>query len=171
MKFLLSLILTVVIAGSSIARDTFSGKVMEVREGDFLVVSVGDGVMMNVRLEEIDCPEKGQNYFEEARKLSEKLALGKEVTVSVSEKTGSDTVIGTVILNKKGTNLGFELVAAGLAWHLQKGLTYTENTEALLDLMDEAQVRSKGLWEEGNPVAPWAYRQRQNMYEAKSSMD
>lgn len=172
MKFLLSLLITVFLANSAIARDTFSGKVMEVREGDYIVVGVGDGVMVNVRLEEIDCPEKGQSYYEEARKFTEKLALGKEVTVSVSEGSGSETVVGTVVLNnRKGTNLNYELVEAGLAWHLQKGLTYTENTETLLNLMDEAQAKAKGLWEDGNPVAPWAFKQRQNMYEAKSSMD
>lgn len=145
---------------------------MEVREGDLLVVSVGDGVMINVRLDEIDCPESGQNYYEEAIKYTEKLALGKEVTVSVSEKSDDDTVTGIVTINnRKGTNLNYKLVAAGLAWHLQQGLTYTEHTDMMLDLMDEAQAKSKGLWKEGKPMAPWAYKQRQSMYEAKSSMD
>lgn len=159
-----------VVVGSAFAKDTISGKVMEVREGDLLVVSVGDGVMVNVRLDQVDCPEKGQAYFEEARRFTEKLAAGKDVIIEVTEQR-RDMVVGVVTLTQKDRILNYELVEAGLAWHLQQGLSYTEHTEALLDLMDAAQAKEKGLWKEGNPTAPWAYKQRQSMYEAKSSME
>ncbi|MFA0960636.1 thermonuclease family protein [Roseivirga sp. BDSF3-8] len=171
MKILLSLLLSVTLVAGAFAKETVNGKVMEVREGDHLVISVGDGVMVNVRLDEIDCPEQGQPFFDDAKRFTEKLTLGKDVSVEVSEKKANGTLIGIVSLVKKEQVLNYELVEAGYAWHMQQGLTYTEHTDSLLDLMDKAQEKGKGLWKEGNPVAPWAYRQRQNMYEAKSSMD
>lgn len=78
-----TLILIVVVAGlaSTLAiAGGFTGKVVRVIDGDSISV-MHDGKAEQVRLNGIDCPEKGQAFGKRAKQATSSLAFGKDVTV------------------------------------------------------------------------------------------
>ena len=59
----------------------FSGHVVSVLDGDTLYV-FHNGPAERIRLNGIDCPEKGQAYGQRAKQAASDLVFGKEVTCS-----------------------------------------------------------------------------------------
>lgn len=58
----------------------FSGKVVGVNDGDTITVMHGQ-VGEKIRLNGIDCPERGQPYGKRAKQAASAMAFGKEVTL------------------------------------------------------------------------------------------
>lgn len=130
----------------------FTGKVVKVADGDTITVLV-DNKMIKVRLDGIDCPEKGQPWGKAARNFTCIFAFNEIVTV---EEQGTDKygrTLGIVILSDK-TNLNQELLSAGLAWWYWK---YSDD-KYLGELEQEARENQQGLWRDSNPVPPWEWR-------------
>ena len=57
---------------------------MAVADGDTISV-LRDGRSVRVRLEGIDCPEKGQDFSQRAKQFTSELTFGKEVSVDVRD--------------------------------------------------------------------------------------
>lgn len=51
------------------------------------------------------------------------------------------------------------MVRAGYAWHYKK---YSGNQE-LSNMEIKARLKKQGLWSDQDVVAPWIYRQQQNI--------
>lgn len=100
---------------------SLSGKVMQVKDGDTVVISPEEGgQFFTCRLYGIDTPEiahghkPGQSYGEEAEKELKSLILGQNVQV---ETTGAKTYNREVcIIRKDGKNVNLEMVKRGMAW-------------------------------------------------------
>ena len=135
----------------------FSGKVVRVIEGDTLEV-IHKGVAERVRLNGIDCPERGQAYGSHAKKFTSQRVFGKQVTVKTYGLDQGRRTMGEVIL-PGGMSLNRELVKAGLAWWNRKS---APQDETLKRLEEEARNKKRGLWADPTPVPPWCYRNRQN---------
>lgn len=133
----------------------FSGTVVGVSAGDALTV-MQSGRPKKIRLYGSDCPEKGQPYFEEARKFSSEIALGKEVRVITRTVDEGGITHGDVIL-PDGKTLNRELVKAGLAWWHR---THASEVKELGSLEQKAKEAKRGLWQDAQPTAPWDYRQQ-----------
>lgn len=128
--------------------------VIEVIDGDtvdlFLFTSCS---VVRSRLNGIDCPEKGQPFYEEATKYTSDFCLYKQVKVIKYNKDKYGRLIADIIL-PDGKNLSEELVRSGFAWwyHL-----YSDDL-VLKHLENEARIARKGLWSQPNPIPPWEFR-------------
>lgn len=164
-----TILLTVLILGRIVhGQSEVEGKVIKVSEGDMIEILTNTHDTLSIKLSNIDCPESGQEYFEEARRFCEKMCLNKKVTFISTGKDAEGTELGRVVLSNKKV-LNVELVDAGFAWHYRKGLQFTVDTEALVEKEKTAQTSRKGLWSSENPQAPWIFKRNLTRYEAKSS--
>ena len=68
-----------------------------VSDGDTITVLAGTA-QVKVRLNGIDCPERGQAFGAKARQLTAELAFGKRVTVRPSGHDRYGRVLGEVVL-------------------------------------------------------------------------
>lgn len=156
MNRVFSLILLLAFMASPALAD-FTGRVVGVADGDTLSV-LHDGKAERVRLNGIDCPEKGQPFGTQAKAVTSAMAFGKEVTVRPVDHDKYGRTVADVILSD-GRILNRELVTLGLAWWYRKYST----DESLGRLEVEARVAKKGIWTDPEPIPPWAFRkQRKN---------
>jgi len=140
-------------AGPAFTASSFAAEVVAVRDGDTILV-LYDGKRFTVRLAAIDCPERGQAYWDVAKRYTESAALGKTVMVDVTGKDRYGRTLAEVTL-PDGKNLNRDLIRAGLAWWYRRGAPEDKELEAL-----EAEARrlKLGLWVDPNPFPPWEWR-------------
>jgi endonuclease YncB( thermonuclease family) len=130
----------------------FSGKVVRVVDGDTIEV-MHDGRPERVRLNAVDCPEKGQAFGTRAKEFTSNLVFGQIVTIQSSGQDRYGRTIGDVILTD-GRSLNQELVKAGMAWWYRQ---YSHD-RTLESLESEARSHRRGLWADAHPIAPWDRR-------------
>lgn len=167
-KFTIAALLLLVAFGIE-AQTVVKGVVIEVLEGDIVLVHSYEGDTLSVKFNNIECPEISQSFGDKALAFTKKLSLKKEVTITYQEMDRDRNVLGTVYLGN-GKDIAAELLKQGLAWHYMKGLTIGPNTGLYLELEQVAKDKKKGLWKEPNPMAPWTFRNHQNKWEGKTSI-
>lgn len=154
-----SFLLFIFISTCAVAQ-TFTGKVVNVIDGNtFEIIDDYDEVIKFI-LSEVDCPELGQELSEEAKSFSENLISKKKVEVTVTGKDmwGNKLVI---IKMKNGDLLHEALIIEGLAWASKK------SEPKVAQLEDKAKIDKKGIWAMAEPTPPWVYRRQQTMSQAK----
>jgi micrococcal nuclease len=146
---------------------TFQGKVMQVKDGDTIVVLPEEGgQVVTCRLYGIDAPETshprfgkiGQPYGEEASRELKKLILGQSVQVKT---TGQKTYGRELcIINKDRKDINLEMVRRGMAWAYRHYLKRPYASE-YIEAESEARAKRLGLWKDNNPTPPWEFRKMQ----------
>ncbi len=131
----------------------FSGPVVAVLDGDTIEV-LHNQHAERIRLNGIDCPEKGQAYGKRAKQAASELVFGKEVTLQTFGKDKYGRTVADVLL-LDGTNVNHALVKDGWCWWYRK---YASGDAVLEKLEKEAREAKKGLWIDTAPVPPWVYR-------------
>ncbi|TAL46182.1 MAG: hypothetical protein EPN91_00780 [Salinibacterium sp.] len=129
-----------------------SGRVVNVLDGDTIVVLVGRD-QVRVRLARIDAPERPAQAFSVAsRDALASLVAGQAVRVSYSSTDQYGRVIGEV--DAGGVNANTQQLRQGWAWVFR---TYNKNP---LDMALEVQARDRraGLWADPRPIPPWEWR-------------
>lgn len=134
------------------ARELF-GPVVSVLDGDTIEV-LHNKHPERIRLNGIDCPEKGQAYGQRAKQAMSALAFGKEVTVQTHGHDKYSRTIGDVIL-PDWANVNHELVKQGWCWWYRK---YAPGDTMLEKLEADAREVKAGLWKDPNPIPPWVFR-------------
>lgn len=136
--------------------ESFVGRVVEVIDGDSIVVSV-QGQEKTIRLYGIDCPEYKQPFGAEAGDHTRRLVFGKKVSVQVIDTDRYNRLVGLVGVD--GIQVNSDLLAKGLAWHYEQ---YCRASFCVdwKKLETEAQVTNMGLWAERNPTPPWEWRRQ-----------
>ncbi len=147
----------------AIAGDEITAKVISVIDGNTLEVESGLKEKYIIMLAGIDSPELHQEYGEKAKKLLEKLALKKNVTVKFVGKDRWGNYLAEVIIEGK-FDPRLELLKEGLAWTAERN-----PLPELEEYRTRAQQKGKGLWKQQDPVPPWIFRRQQTMLQAKSS--
>lgn len=132
---------------------SFTGEVVGVLDGDTIEV-LHNGKAQRVRLQGIDCPEKGQAFGSNAKQANSALIFAQEVTLQIHGKDKYGRVLADVLL-ADGTNVNQELVKEGWCWWYRK---YAPNDAILEQLETEAIEAGRGLWADPEPVPPWEYR-------------
>jgi micrococcal nuclease len=131
----------------------FSGPVISILDGDTIEV-LHNNRAERIRLNGIDCPEKGQAYGQKAKEAVADLVFGKEVTLQTYGLDKYGRTIGDVLLSDR-TNVNYELVKDGWCWWYRK---YAPRSMVLEKYEKDARDSKKGLWADPAPVPPWVYR-------------
>jgi endonuclease YncB( thermonuclease family) len=170
----LSLLAVFAVASSTYAGNlikSIEGTVINVSDGDTIVVVTNDGTKVKVRLAGIDTPETpkinhktgkvtkpGQPYGEDAKTFVEHLVGGKFVRVNIYGFDRYKRPLGFV--DGKEINLNFELVKNGLA-EVFKGGEYGPYKNALYELERIAKRHGLGMWSLGDKYeSPRDFRKR-----------
>ena len=106
-----------------------------------------------IRLNGIDCPEKGQAYGKRAKQAASELVFGKEVTLQTHGQDKYGRTLADVRL-PDGTNVNHKLVEEGWGWWYRK---YAPGDTVLEGLETEARAARKGLWPDPQPVPSWEW--------------
>ncbi len=133
----------------------FNGRVVGIIDGDTIEVlhhQQGE----RIRLNGIDCPEKGQAFGQRAKQAASSLAFGKNVTIQTHGNEQYKRTLGDAT-PPDGMNLNQELVKQSLCWWYRK---YARADTVLEGLEKDAREARKGLWAHPHPVPPWEWRKR-----------
>lgn len=134
------------------AARVIEGRVIAVNDGDTIVLR-SQGRTVRVRLAEVDAPELHQPYGYQARELTARLVLDRNVRVEVVTTDRYDRLVGHV-RTEDGKDLSEELLRSGLAWWYRQ----YSNNRFFQQLEKSAREQPVGLWAEKDPVPPWLYR-------------
>lgn len=138
-------------AASSGAGEVFEARVVKVVDGDSLEVLRGREAI-RIRLEGIDCPERGQPWSQRAKQFTSKSTFDRVVQVRVKTRDRYGRLVARVIA--EGRDVSPALLEAGLAWHYKQ---YNQEPE-LARLEAEARAARRGLWSDPDPIPPWEWR-------------
>ncbi len=90
---------------------------MGITDGDTITV-LREGQPVPVRLEGIDCPERGQDFGTRAKQATSDLAFGETFQVEVRDHDRYGRIVGRVFVGD--TDVSLALVEQGLAWHFKR---------------------------------------------------
>ena len=138
----------------NLKNQTFTAKVIRILDGDTMEV-LYQNTPVKIRLAHIDCPEKRgtQPFGSNAKIALSNLCFGQMVMVQ-GEKYDRYKRLIAVVINTKKQIVNQEMVRQGMAWHFKK--YSSDQVYAKLEI--EARREKIGLWQDKNPVAPWAWR-------------
>jgi endonuclease YncB( thermonuclease family) len=148
-------------------------RVVEVTEGDVLVIEDEAGSRYPVRLAGIDAPELDQPFGEEARSRLQEWALGRPARLEWDKVDRHGRAVGKLWVTSpdmpcreeadcpKNLDLGHALIASGLAWHFKRYQSEQPEQDRASYAFDEDEARARrtGLWSDPAAVAPWAWRE------------
>lgn len=135
------------------AGQSFTARVVEVRDGDTIEVLRSDGQRVTVRLQGIDAPESDQPYGEASTQAARRYVSGENVRIEVEDTDRYGRTVGSVVVG--GGELGEMLVREGLAWWYRE---YAPRDADLDRLQQQARNANRGLWAQANPTPPWDWR-------------
>lgn len=150
---------------------TLHGKVVGVNDGDTITVLDAKKVAYRVRLAGIDAPEKSQSFGDQSKHHLSDLVFGKAVDVDWHKTDKYGRLVGTVIVDGQDANLS--QVQSGLAWHYKayESEQSVSDRNAYTQAEIDARSRRAGLWQDPNPMAPWAFRHGEEAASGKGRGD
>jgi endonuclease YncB( thermonuclease family) len=139
-------------------RQTITGKVIAVADGDTITVLDANRQERKIELNGIDAPELDQAFGERAKKSLSELVFGKTVMVASSKVDRYGSVVGKVTRDDRDINL--EQIRRGYAWFYRQYANDLSRDDAQVYEQAEAEARAKerGLWAGPGPIPPWELR-------------
>lgn len=155
-RLLLGCVLLSLTAQLAAADEDFAGTVTRVFDGDSFLVRPADGKDVNVRLLDIDAPEKNQSYGNSARAALIKLIGNRRVYVDVIDVDQYHRKLARVYREPDRLDVARALVHDGHVWVYRR----TVRDRSLLALEDSAKSSHLGLWAlpATDRVPPWQFR-------------
>jgi endonuclease YncB( thermonuclease family) len=138
----------------------FSGTVRRIFDGDSFLVrpakARGKSSDIDVRLQDIDAPEKSQPYGNAARAALVEMLADRDVFVDVIETDRYDRKIVRVYREPDRLDVIKAMVRDGHVWVYRRKV----NDTSLVDLEDAAREARRGLWAlpDEELMPPWQYR-------------
>jgi micrococcal nuclease len=130
-----------------------------------LIVGVTDGdtltarcdapespITIQVRLAEIDAPEKRQPFGERSKQHLSTLCFGKAAVVTPRTRDRYGRTVARVACD--GVDASSEMVRSGMAWAFTKYLT----DPSIAAVERDARGEHVGLWADAVPTPPWEWR-------------
>ena len=167
---LFSIVLASSLSYSDSLAGTIEGKVVQVAEGDTIMVLDSSKVQHRVRLAGIDAPEKGQPFGNASRKILRDLVSGKEVKVEYEKHDRYERIVGKVWITPpdcpacgKTLDVGLTQITTGMAWWFRRyAHEQSPDDQMWYELAEEeAKAKKVGLWQDKKPVPPWEFRHPQ----------
>lgn len=134
------------------AQKIIQGKIIKVTDGDTVTLLARNNKKIKVRLYGIDCPEKGQDYYQVAKNYVSNQIFGKHVRVEVKNKDRYNRSVGVIWYSNN--NLNIDLLKNGLAWHY----TDFDKSKAYSEAEKTARLAKRNIWSKKSPTAPWQWR-------------
>ncbi|NTW87839.1 MAG: thermonuclease family protein [Desulfobulbaceae bacterium] len=164
----LSVLLSLLISSSAHAStSTFTGKVINVADGDTITILTQSDEKIKIRLAGIDCPESFQVHGEKAKQYLSSLVDGKRVRIEPQTVDKYGRTVGMVLVN--GANINEQIVSNGHGWVFRKYCTAGYCKE-WLKLEEKARKAWAGLWQDANPQPPWEWRAEQKSRESSGNV-
>ena len=140
--------------------------VLDVTDGDTIVIGGADGTRIRVRLAEIDAPEMSQPYGADSKRALEELLKDERVRVVVVDTDRYGRTVGEIYI--EGVYINGEMVRLGHAWAYTR---YARST-AIIARENEARKATRGLWTlpESERDAPWIWRSERRGRAAKEEV-
>lgn len=132
------------------------GRVVQVTDGDTIVVHMGMGKTERVRLYGTDAPESRQAGGEEATAFAKALLLYQPVSLSEMDRDQHGRSVALVRL-EDGRIANAEMVREGYAW-VYRFYCREAFCAQWLALERDAKKRGLGLWRHGKPIPSWKWR-------------
>jgi micrococcal nuclease len=133
----------------------YTGKVTRIIDGDTFEVLLEGNRTEKIRLNAIDCPERGQDFYAVARKGLSELIFQKRVKIRLLYYDRYQRAIADVYL-PDGQYVNALMIQYGWAWHYKQ---YSNDTH-LAELENKARTNKIGLWEHPNATPPWEFRKK-----------
>jgi endonuclease YncB( thermonuclease family) len=134
---------------------TFTGRVVEVTDGDTYDVRRSAGGTVTVRLHGVDTPESSQPHGRAATRAARRYIGGENVRVTVEDIGRYGRTVGAV--EAGGADLGALLIRGGHAWYYER---YAPEKTEYARLQRQARNAERGLWARPSPTPPWDWRDR-----------
>jgi micrococcal nuclease len=135
-----------------VAQTKLKGKAIKIIDGDTFDLLV-DKTTYRIRLADIDCPEKGQDYYKVSKQALSDYLYGSTIEVTFTKKDRNGRILGSVYNGPVYINL--IMVEEGYAWHFKKYSSDQRFAKAEIN----ARKAQRGLWKQPKPIAPWDFRQ------------
>lgn len=131
-----------------------TGRVVVVTDGDTIQLLTPEKELVQVRLAEIDAPEKNQPYGQKAKQALSALCFSLDVRAVVIDQDRYGRTVAR--LYKGDSDVNAEMVRQGAAWVYTKYL----HDRTLLAVEQDARNAKRGLWslQEDQRVPPWEWR-------------
>ncbi len=129
--------------------------VIGVTDGDTVTARCGEPgayQQVQVRLAEIDAPERKQPFGTVSRQHLAALCFQERATITPEKIDRYGRTVGRV--SCRGKDASIEQVRAGLAWAYTKYL----NDPLIGEMEASARSQRVGLWGAPEPVPPWEWR-------------
>ena len=129
-----------------------AGVMQRAMDGDSFLFRSDVGEDYEIRMEGIDCPEKGQPMADVAKRWLETVTRGRTIWMI---PTGKDRY-GRTLANVHNGDIWIngESIRLGLAWHYES----FNRDGRLARLQMDAQAARVGVWQSGSPMPPWEFR-------------
>ena len=98
---------------------TYTGKVIGIKDGDTVVVLDSLNYQTTLRLAEVDCPEKSQPFGTKAKQFTSDQIYRKEIKYVVTDIDRYGRSIAMIYYDDN-KYLSAELIKIGLAWHYKR---------------------------------------------------
>lgn len=146
----------------------FSGTVRKIFDGDSFLVRPPKGRDVDVRLQDIDAPEKHQPYGDAARSALINLIGDRDVFVDVIETDHYGRKVVRVYREPDRLDVTKALVRDGHVWVYRR----TVHDRTLIELEEAARADRRGLWAlpAKDRVPPWQYRYQQRQKNKRNSV-
>jgi endonuclease YncB( thermonuclease family) len=160
------LMLTLVIAASSGSYaktgdgEAYTGRVLEIVDGNTLKVVDQFQQQHNIRLAGIDAPETEQAFGTKAREALFAKVHGKEIDVQVIDMDRFGHEIVYVYAGAK-IPINPDLVREGFAWRnpqYDKRSRVARAEGVFTAAEKDAREHKRGLWADPHPIPPWEFR-------------
>lgn len=134
----------------------FSGTVGRIFDGDSFLVRPAKGRDVDVRLQDIDAPEKSQPYGNTARAALVELIADRKVFVDVIEADRYGRKVVRVYREPDRLDVAKAMVRDGHVWVYRR----TIHDRSFIELEDAARASRRGLWAlpAEDRLPPWQYR-------------
>lgn len=133
----------------------FTGKVVNVADGDTVTVLAKGNQQTRIRLYGIDAPEKRQAFGQKSKDALARILAGKTVDVQVLDVDRYGRSVG--VITTDGINANREMINNGLAWVYTRYCTKKFCRE--WETLEQSARRAKrGLWLDADPMPPWEWR-------------
>lgn len=133
------------------------GNVMAVEDSDRVKVAADDGNVYSATLIGVDAPDEKQGFYKKAKKRLVELVEGKDVTVMLRSNANSESL---AVVYVGADDVGLRMIRDGLAWY-SPGRSVAQSAgdrEIYQQAQAAARSAKSGLWDEKDPIAPWAFR-------------